>query len=39
MLERVDKTLSIPMREGIGSLNVSASAAVIMYEKLRQEVS
>ena len=39
MLERVDKMLSIPMREGIGSLNVSASAAVIMYEKLRQEVS
>ncbi len=39
MLERVDKTLSIPMREGIGSLNVSVSAAVLMYEKVRQEVS
>lgn len=38
IMERVDKTLSIPMREGIGSLNVSASAAVLAYEKLRQEV-
>jgi tRNA(Leu) C34 or U34 (ribose-2'-O)-methylase TrmL len=26
------------MREGIGSLNVSASAAVMVYEKLRQEI-
>lgn len=39
MLERADETVSIPMREGIGSLNVSVSAAVLMYEKLRQEVS
>jgi 23S rRNA (guanosine2251-2'-O)-methyltransferase len=39
MLERVDKTISIPMKEGIGSLNVSVSAAVLMYEKLRQEVT
>jgi len=39
VLERVDKTVSIPMREGIGSLNVSVSAAVLMYEKVRQEVS
>jgi 23S rRNA (guanosine2251-2'-O)-methyltransferase len=39
MLERADKTISIPMREGIGSLNVSVSAAVLMYEKLRQEVT
>lgn len=39
MLERADKKISIPMREGIGSLNVSASAAVLVYEKLRQEVS
>jgi 23S rRNA (guanosine2251-2'-O)-methyltransferase len=36
--ERVDGNISIPMREGIGSLNVSASAAVLTYEKLRQEV-
>jgi len=39
MLDRADKKISIPMREGIGSLNVSVSAAVLMYEKLRQEVS
>jgi tRNA(Leu) C34 or U34 (ribose-2'-O)-methylase TrmL len=26
------------MREGVGSLNVSASAAVLVYEKLKQEV-
>lgn len=39
MLERVDKKVSIPMREGIGSLNVSVSAGVLIYEKLRQEVS
>jgi 23S rRNA (guanosine2251-2'-O)-methyltransferase len=39
VLEKVDDKISIPMREGIGSLNVSASAAVICYEKLRQEVA
>lgn len=39
VLEKVDQQISIPMREGIGSLNVSASAAVVCYEKLRQEVS
>lgn len=39
MLERADEKISIPMREGIGSLNVSVSAAILMYEKLRQEVS
>jgi len=38
VLERVDGNISIPMREGVGSLNVSASAAVLTYEKLRQEV-
>lgn len=38
VLERVDNAVSIPMREGIGSLNVGASAAVICYEKLKQEV-
>jgi len=38
IMERVDSKISIPMREGIGSLNVSASAAVLVYEKLRQEV-
>lgn len=39
MLERADQKISIPMREGIGSLNVSVSAAVLLYEKLRQEVT
>ena len=39
MLERVDEKISIPMKEGIGSLNVSVSGAVLMYEKLRQEVN
>lgn len=39
ILERVDGALSIPMREGIGSLNVSATAAILSYEKLRQEVT
>lgn len=39
MMERVDEKVSIPMREGIGSLNVSVSAGILMYEKLRQEVS
>lgn len=38
VMERVDEKISIPMREGIGSLNVSVSAAVLTYEKLRQEV-
>jgi 23S rRNA (guanosine2251-2'-O)-methyltransferase len=39
MLDRVDRKISIPMKEGIGSLNVSVSGAVLMYEKLRQEVT
>lgn len=38
LLERCDVKASIPMREGIGSLNVSASASILMYEKLRQEI-
>lgn len=38
ILERADNKISIPMREGIGSLNVSSSAAILVYEKLRQEV-
>ncbi|KKR06044.1 MAG: RNA methyltransferase, TrmH family group 3 [candidate division WS6 bacterium GW2011_GWF2_39_15] len=36
--ERVDEMVSIPMREGLGSLNVGASTAIVCYEKLRQEV-
>ena len=39
ILERSDMKVSIPMNEGIGSLNVSVSAAILMYEKLRQEVT
>ena len=39
VLERVNGTLAIPMRKGLGSLNVSASAAIIAYEKLRQELA
>lgn len=39
IMERVDGSLSIPMREGIGSLNVSSTAAILLYEKLRQEVT
>ncbi len=38
VLERVDGALSIPMRRGIGSLNVSISGAIVIYEKLRQEL-
>lgn len=39
MIERVDEKISIPMKEGIGSLNVSVSGGILMYEKLRQEVT
>ncbi|MFH1671675.1 MAG: RNA methyltransferase [Candidatus Portnoybacteria bacterium] len=34
---RCDKKLAIPMSQGIDSINVGASAAVILYEKVRQE--
>lgn len=37
LLERADNSVSIPMRPGLGSLNVSVSAAVTMYEKIRQD--
>jgi 23S rRNA (guanosine2251-2'-O)-methyltransferase len=37
ILERCDQIVSLPMREGIGSLNVNASAGIVMYEKIRQE--
>lgn len=33
MNEKADQLISIPMKEGIGSLNVSVSAGVIMYMK------
>ncbi len=35
-LEEADQLIKIPMRAGIDSLNVSVSAAVIIYEALRQ---
>lgn len=35
-LKRADKLVKIPMVKGIDSLNVSVSAAVLMYEALRQ---
>lgn len=37
ILEKCGKLVSIPMQEGLGSLNVSVSAAVVMYEKRRQD--
>lgn len=37
ILDRCDEIASIPMQEGIGSLNVSASGAIMMYEKNRQD--
>lgn len=38
VLEKCDETITIPMKEGIGSLNVNASTAVVIFEKMRQEV-
>ena len=37
ILKTCDQTLSIPMKNGIDSLNVSTSTAIVLYEKLRQE--
>jgi len=37
ILEKCDSLVSIPMKEGLASLNVSVSAAVLMYEKHRQD--
>jgi TrmH family RNA methyltransferase len=36
LLERADEILSVPMREGIESLNVGAAAAVCLFEQMRQ---
>ncbi len=38
-LEEADQLIKIPMKAGIDSLNVSVSAAVIIYEALRQRKS
>lgn len=35
--DRCDKKISIPMRQGIDSLNVGVSAGIVLYEKVRQE--
>lgn len=35
-LKRADKLIKIPMARGIDSLNVSVSAAILIYEALRQ---
>ncbi len=35
-LKRADKLIRIPMEKGIDSLNVSVSAAILLYEALRQ---
>lgn len=37
MIEKCDTLVSIPMQEGIDSLNVSAAGAVVMFEKQRQD--
>lgn len=34
-----DRVAAIPMRSGLGSLNVSAAAAVLLYEALRQRMA
>ena len=35
-LKKADKLVKIPMLKGIDSLNVSVSAAVLLYEAVRQ---
>jgi TrmH family RNA methyltransferase len=35
-LKKADKLVKIPMVKGIDSLNVSVSAAILIYEALRQ---
>lgn len=37
IMDRCDKKISVPMKKGIGSLNVSSAAAIVIYEKVRQE--
>ncbi len=36
LVEKSDEIISIPMEEGLGSLNVSVASSLIMYEKRRQ---
>ncbi len=37
LMSKADDILSLPMKHGIDSLNVTSSTAPILYEKLRQE--
>ena len=39
MLERIDKKVYIPKREGLGEINIAVGAGILCYEKLRQEVT
>ena len=36
LLKYIDKAIRIPMRESLRSLNLSNSAAIVVYEVLRQ---
>ena len=38
LIKMADISCKIPMRGEIASLNVSVSAGMVMYEKLRQEL-
>lgn len=38
ILNKCDKTLQIPMRGSVNSLNMSVAAAIVMYEVLRQDM-
>ncbi len=38
VIERCDALVRIPMQEGIESLNVGATAAIVMFEKRRQDL-
>lgn len=39
IINKCDSTVSIPMKSGIDSLNVGISAGIVMYEKVRQEMT
>lgn len=37
VLKKCNKKISIPMKQGIDSLNVAISAGIVLYEKVRQD--
>lgn len=37
VLSRCDKKISIPMQQGVDSINVGVSAGIVLYEKVRQD--